>query len=448
MIYVKNNDIIRMKLGDNVKYTKKVKSLNYGIIGFILMIVGILAVWKKSGIISFLFIVLGIMLLWDGCTCILNIISNHEKHKTPFIQVCTKIILAIIFLFYRFVPMSIITILFACYMLVNAIINGINCYLYHKSNSKGMIRYFISTIFYSFFGISLLLSPFWKLDTVMLLIGMYCILLSLTFYQDAIHIGVPEEIKHRTKRKVRISLPVAVVAILPKLTLEKINAYLEDEPSFEIDEKKEDQLPDMQVYVHAGTSGFGAIGHLDLSFEGVAISYGNYDASSTKLFDAIGDGVLFCAPLEPYLPFCIDHEENNIFAFGLRLNEEEKALIRQAIAHIMEQTIPWAPPIMQHHDELHPEKYDDFPSQLYANTKAELFKFKKGKFKTYFVLGTNCVLLADSVIGKLGTDILNMRGLISPGTYLDYLQREYTRKDSRVISSHVYLCKKSKEVTK
>jgi hypothetical protein len=39
------------------------------------------------------------------------------------------------------------------------------------------------------------------------------------------------------------------------------------------------------------------------------------------------------------------------------------------------------------------------------------------------VLILNCVLLADSVIGRLGTDILGISGIITPGTYYSHLQK-------------------------
>lgn len=69
---------------------------------------------------------------------------------------------------------------------------------------------------------------------------------------------------------------------------------------------------------------------------------------------------------------------------------------------------------------------------------AELFKFRKSKFKTYFVLSTNCVLLADSVIGQAGTDILGIRGFIAPGTYQTYLDQEYEKPHSMVVAKNIY----------
>ena len=51
---------------------------------------------------------------------------------------------------------------------------------------------------------------------------------------------------------------------------------------------------------------------------------------------------------------------------------------------------------------------------------------------------TNCVLLADRIIGKSGIDIVNMNGIITPGTYLSYFEEEYKKENSRVIEKHIY----------
>ena len=59
-------------------------------------------------------------------------------------------------------------------------------------------------------------------------------------------------------------------------------------------------------------------------------------------------------------------------------------------------------------------------------------------FKYYFVMTTNCVLLADRIIGKSGIDIVNMNGIITPGTYLSYFEEEYKKENSRVIEKHIY----------
>ena len=40
------------------------------------------------------------------------------------------------------------------------------------------------------------------------------------------------------------------------------------------------------------------------------------------------------------------------------------------------------------------------------------------QIKTYFTVNTNCVKLVDEIVKM---DVLNITGIISPGTYYDYL---------------------------
>ena len=58
--------------------------------------------------------------------------------------------------------------------------------------------------------------------------------------------------------------------------------------------------------------------------------------------------------------------------------------------------------------------------------------------KTYFVLGTNCGTLVDKILRSSGIDVLNPNGIITPGTYYDFLEREYMKKGSRVVSKKIY----------
>ena len=63
-------------------------------------------------------------------------------------------------------------------------------------------------------------------------------------------------------------------------------------------------------------------------------------------------------------------------------------------------------------------------------------------------MSTNCVVLADRVIGSAGTDIINLNGIITPGAYYDYLNRELQFENSQVISRTVYYKKKQKRKEK
>ena len=87
---------------------------------------------------------------------------------------------------------------------------------------------------------------------------------------------------------------------------------------------------------------------------------------------------------------------------------------------------PWQPPA-------------DDPQALFAReTNATFHKLRKGPFQTYNALKTNCVALADILCGASGLDLMNIQGIVTPGTYYVFLDRQFRRPNSIVISRTVY----------
>ena len=83
-------------------------------------------------------------------------------------------------------------------------------------------------------------------------------------------------------------------------------------------------------------------------------------------------------------------------------------------------------------------EFETYAYKLKHELNARLYKFKTSRFKTYFILSTNCCLLADSIIGQAGTAILDMRGIIAPGTYQSYLQYEFESANELVVVQNIY----------
>ena len=161
----------------------------------------------------------------------------------------------------------------------------------------------------------------------------------------------------------------------------------------------------------------------------------------------IGDGVVFTTTRDKYIPFCIEHSKKTIFAFGLKLTDRQKEKINKAIDNIFKDLVEWHPPYQVALDDakkrklkrkVNQNKYSDYASCLYHATNAKFYKFSKGKWKKYFVVGNNCCRLADYIVGKSGIDLLKMYGVITPGAYYEYLNREFKKKNSMVISRKIY----------
>ena len=57
---------------------------------------------------------------------------------------------------------------------------------------------------------------------------------------------------------------------------------------------------------------------------------------------------------------------------------------------------------------------------------------------TYNALKTNCVALANLLCGASGVDLMNLQGIVTPGSYYVFLDRQFRRPNSIVISRTVY----------
>ena len=112
---------------------------------------------------------------------------------------------------------------------------------------------------------------------------------------------------------------------------------------------------------------------------------------------------------------------------------EENQAVEKRLAEIDQLLEPWDPP-----RRLLEDGQPTYAYKLKYDLGAELYKFTSSRFKSYFVLSTNCCLLADSIVGQAGTAVLDVRGVIAPGTYQDYLEYEFEAPNGRVHTRTVY----------
>ena len=106
-------------------------------------------------------------------------------------------------------------------------------------------------------------------------------------------------------------------------------------------------------------------------------------------------------------------ENNTIFEYGIALSKSQKAVLEAELKSLQSNLVRWYCLLEQERGYRHPLDYqEDYPSRLHAKTGAKLYKFKSGKFKSYWALGDNCAVFTDRMLGCLGADILSMRGII------------------------------------
>ena len=339
------------------------------------------------------------------------------------------------------VPIYILALVIGIYQIFHASINLVTYVLYRKNKIRPRFRFLLDGLVLVFLGGTSLLSSTGNSVFQLFVLGAYFCLYGVSNIRDGF-LFEKEIGKNHLKRRVRMSLPIALAALIPASTLAKINKFMQEnadeEEEIYLGMVKFGKTADLEIFVHtAETSLFSAIGHVDLCYQGRVISYGNYDPSSETLFGMVGDGVLYFCDRDKYIDLCKRESQKTLFGYGIDLTPEMEEAVQEKLAELKQLTIPWEPSADKIMTGDGKEDYT-YAYKIRHETDGELYKFIKSKFKSYFVLSTNCVLLADTIVGQAGTDILSPKGFIAPGTYQAYLNREFEKPNSIVVSKHVY----------
>ena len=339
------------------------------------------------------------------------------------------------------VPIYILALVIGVYQIFHASINLVTYVLYRKNKIRPRFRLLLDGLVLVFLGGTSLLSSTGNSVFQLFVLGAYFFLYGVSNIRDGF-LFEKEIGKNHLKRRVRMSLPIALAALIPASTLAKINKFMQENADeredIHLGMVKSGKTAELEIFIHtAETSLFSAIGHVDICYQGRVISYGNYDPSSETLFGMVGDGVLYFCDRDKYIDLCKRESQKTLFGYGIDLTPEMEEAVQEKLAELKQLTIPWEPSADKIMTGDGKEDYT-YAYKIRHETDGELYKFIKSKFKSYFVLSTNCVLLADTIVGQAGTDILSPKGFIAPGTYQAYLDREFEKPNSIVVSKHVY----------
>ncbi|NBK96852.1 MAG: DUF308 domain-containing protein [Erysipelotrichia bacterium] len=388
-----------------------------------------------------LFLFLVSFFLVTGLSKIAQLLFNKKQSKQKGITITNALvnfITGFIILLFPKMSISLFAYCFGIYVLALSFTHGANYLILRKNKVKGRWIELFVFLFYLAFAIFLGFIPYLHINVIMNVIATYFILYGIFYYKDLIVEMTPMKQKDHIKRHIRISLPVFLQALLPKFVLDEVNEFLIPSDQKEIDARsdfsqyKVAERADVEIYIHASNKGFGKVGHVDICIDNQFLSYGNYDSESVRFNELIGDGVLINAYKEEYIPFVIKDSEKTLFCFGLKLNALQKERVQKQLSEIKKLLYPWQVPTYKGKDLPYAARL------LQECPDTAFYKFKKGRFKTYFVATTNCVQLADYIVGSAGLDILNMNGIVTPGAYYEYLERQFALNNQMVIYKKIY----------
>ncbi len=279
------------------------------------------------------------------------------------------------------------------------------------------------------------------------LTGFYLVMLALNaFFESLSALFV---IKPKLKRNVGISLPMIVSAFLPMALFREVNTMVKEEPDelLKLQEPDKGKEPDLIVYIHTRAGFIPGFGHCDLCYKGKVYSYGDYDEATWKFGGFLADGTLALVPPEKHIEMALKDDKKILMAYGIQLTDKLDKAVRGELDKIMSLSYQWKPKAqLAAEGEISgdPKSFTDVGSKMYLEENAELFKFKDGsKYKTYYAIGENCSEVVNDVVGKSGLRLFKLNGIITPGTYLEYLNELYETEDSIVTDRRLYMLDKN-----
>lgn len=231
------------------------------------------------------------------------------------------------------------------------------------------------------------------------------------------------------------SLPVAFVTFLPFMILETMEKRVKTGCEVDYNRNKTEEKPDLVVYIHTGTEGVHTVGHMTFCFEGLMYSYGNYARKKEKIGGTLGPAVFFTVDPEIYINNSCIYEGSTLYAFGLKLTEEQKNRLRTLLQEMTDSMVRWECPLQEAADGWkNPASFlKDYASRLFWRTGCKFYQFTQGPWRTYWVMGTNCSLFAETVLTAAGCEIPRKKGIVSPGEYFQYFEELFADPESQVI---------------
>ncbi|WP_348665076.1 hypothetical protein [Dubosiella newyorkensis] len=235
-----------------------------------------------------------------------------------------------------------------------------------------------------------------------------------------------------------IMLPAWFVSVFPSFVMGHLVEKKMHDENTHFDAKKSEDKPDLIVWIHTGEYGTTLYGHMTFSRDSIMYSYGDYDVAKMKWFKTMGPGIFFSVNDQIYANNCCIVEHCPLFAYGIKLTDEQKQKFEAMKDSILSQTIRWHCPMQEAYFKTgHASLADfekDYASRLWNRTCAIFRMYTKGQWAWYSLLGNNCSNYSSAMLNEIGLHIPVSKGIVSPGEFFEYFEQAYQDPDSCVIS--------------
>ncbi|WP_276884781.1 hypothetical protein [Dubosiella newyorkensis] len=235
-----------------------------------------------------------------------------------------------------------------------------------------------------------------------------------------------------------IMLPAWFVSVFPSFVMGHLVEKKMHDENTHFDAKKSEDKPDLIVWIHTGEYGTTLYDHMTFSRDSIMYSYGDYDLAKMKWFKTMGPGIFFSVNDQIYANNCCIVEHCPLFAYGIKLTDEQKQKFEAMKDSILSQTIRWHCPMQEAYFKTgHASLADfekDYASRLWDRTCAIFRMYTKGQWAWYSLLGNNCSNYSSAMLNEIGLHIPVSKGIVSPGEFFEYFEQAYQDPDSCVIS--------------
>lgn len=419
----------------------QIKNYTLLVIGIISIILSVLVLSKGRKLLELVIYLIGGLLIITNLLNLLLVPFKKYKFIDTLIKTTINVIFGISIMFFSKYIITSFTLIFALYTLLISIVNIISYVIYVENNIKGKLNVFINAITSLIFTVILLINPTLNIKYVLIILSIYLMLYGLKNIINFIFQILPKKITNKIKARIDFPIPLLIAMFIPKALLKEINEILKVDKEKKFDYKKNDLKPKLFVIIHLAKSGSASFGHIEVSYNGKIYSYGNYNKHSRHLFDAIGDGIILVADKEKYIDYCIHNKKRYLIEFGIVLTEKEEKQIEKRINKLItENTEPFYSDLeLYEKGKIMYDDFNDMSSEIYKYANGKYYRITKGKNKIFFVLNNNCAQVAEQILKGNGKRIIKLNGIISPGTYYDYLNQAFLMKNSNVVTKKVYM---------
>lgn len=432
---------VKMKQGVNdVMKSEYLRLIQDIVVNLFFLSIGVLFFVRYETVWIIIYILTVITLTLLGLSQLIEIIrSKTPKKLKDYLPVLSSFGFTIFIglfpvNFFRFVH-----IVFGWYILINAVIQMIDYYVYRRDSLKGASLLFIKSCIGFVVAISLIFVPRDKLWVLSLVAGIYFIFHAVVSISEDIKDLLPDNTKNKVRKHLSVAAPVLLAAMIPQQFFFSIKGMIKQN-KMELDYNPYDDTPaDLEVFIYLKESGPESLGHVDISFKNKIYSYGCHDPENRELFGTLGDGVLIVSDRNSFLENAIQNDEKTIIGYKIELTENQKAIIQKKIDNLLARCVEWSCKAKMAYDSGNSmDSCVDYASRVFKTCRAKMYKFIEGKYKTYFVFSTNCVLIADYLIRTQELDLIKISGIVTPGSYISFLNQELLREKSCVIERTVY----------